>query len=189
VTNTHFLPSTCVAARFEGLHFALGASIAVRGEALARAGGFEALLPLAADDYGLAHGVEASGYRLAWSPLVVEHVLEDEGWRRALRRHTRWARAVRGSRPVGYAGQLVILGPLPVLLLAAASFATGGPAWWLVPLGWWGVQLAHLWRRRALLGLRAADLPLLPAADLLAVAIWARGLVGSPAPPEEPAAA
>ena len=54
VTNTQFVPSTCVAARLEGVHFALGASIAVRSEALAQGGGFAALLPLAADDYGLA---------------------------------------------------------------------------------------------------------------------------------------
>jgi ceramide glucosyltransferase len=188
VTNTHFLPSTCVAARFEGLHFALGASIAVRREALAHAGGFAALLPLAADDYWLARRVEAAGFRLAWAPFMVEHVLEDEGWRRAIRRHVRWARAVRSSRPFGYAGQLLVLGPVPALLLAAAWLGAGGPGW-CVPLGWWGVQLALLWRRRALLGLRAADLPLLPAADLLAVALWAGGLAGRPAPPEEPPAA
>lgn len=183
VTNTHFLPGTCVAARFEGVHFGLGASIAVRGEALARAGGFEALLPLAADDYGLAHNVEAAGYRLAWTPMMVEHVLEDEGWRRSLRRHLRWARAVRGSRPVGYFGQLAVFGPLPALLLAALWLARGGPGW-LVPLAWWGAQLAHLWRCRAPLGLRARDLALLPAADLLAIGVWAGGLFGSPQPPE-----
>ncbi len=185
VTNTHFVPSTCAAVRFEGLHFALGASIAVRREALAGAGGFAALLPLAADDYWLARKVEAAGFRLAWAPFLVEHVLEDEGWRRALRRHVRWARAVRSSRPIGYAGQILVLGPPPALLLGAAWLAAGGPGW-CIPLGWWAAQLALLWRRRALLGLRAGDLALLPAADLLAVALWAGGLFGSPAPPEEP---
>jgi ceramide glucosyltransferase len=187
VTNTHFVPSACLAARFEGVHFGLGASIAVRREALARAGGFEALLPLAADDYWLARRVEAAGYRLAWEPVVVDHVLEDEGWRRALRRHLRWARAVRSSRPLGYAGQLLVLGPLPMLLLAALWLAAGGPGW-LLPAAWWGAQVAQLGRLRKLLGLRARDLGLAPTADLLAVGVWAGGLVGSPEPPEEPCA-
>jgi ceramide glucosyltransferase len=183
VTNTHFMPSACVAARFEGVHFGLGASIAVRAEALSRAGGFEALLPLAADDYGLARKVEAAGYRLAWTPMLLEHVLEDEGWRRVLRRHLRWARAVRSSRPLGYLGQIAVQGPLPALLLAGAWLARGG-AGWLVPLGWWSVQLALVWRCRALLRLRGRDLALLPLADLLAVLVWAGGLLGSPEPPE-----
>jgi ceramide glucosyltransferase len=180
VTNTHFVPSTCVAARLEGIHFALGASIAVRSAALARSGGFEALLDLAADDYGLAAQVERAGYRIAWAPVVVEHVLEDEGFARALRRQLRWSRVVRGSRPVGYLGQLFVLGALPALALAAA----GGAAGLLAPLAWWGAQLAHLWLRRALLALEPVDLALAPLADLLAVAIWAGGIVGSPEPPE-----
>jgi ceramide glucosyltransferase len=179
VTNAHFLPSTCVAARFEGVHFALGASIALRGEALSAAGGFEALLDRAADDYWLARRIEAAGFRLAWTPLVVEHVLQDDGWRGTLRRQLRWARVVRSSRPLGYFGQLAILGTLPALGLAA-----GGGLGWLAPLAWWGAQAALAWRSRRLLALRAADLALLPAADLLAVLCWAGGLVGSPEPPE-----
>jgi ceramide glucosyltransferase len=185
VTNTHFVPSACFAARFEGVHFGLGASIAVRGEALARAGGFAALLPLAADDYWLARKVEAAGWRIAWVRMLVDHVLEDEGWRRALRRHLRWARAVRSSRPLGYFGQLAVMGTIPVLLLAGRWLAAGGPGW-LLPLGWWGAQALSLWRCRGLLGLRPGDLALLPAVDLLAAGIWAAGLVGSPAPPESP---
>jgi ceramide glucosyltransferase len=181
VTNTHFVPSTCVAARLEGVHFALGASIAVRSEALARSGGFAALLDLAADDYGLAAQVERAGYRIAWAPVVVEHVLEDEGFARAVRRQLRWSRVVRGSRPLGYLGQLFVLGSLPALGLAAL---VGGAAGALAPLAWWGAQLAHLWRRRELLALGPLDLALAPLADLLAVAIWAGGILGSPQPPE-----
>jgi ceramide glucosyltransferase len=180
LTNTHFLPSVCLAARFEGVHFGLGASLAVRGDALERAGGFEALLPLAADDYGLAQRVEAAGFGLAWVPVVVDHVLEHDGWREALRRQLRWARAVRSARPLGYLGQLAVHGAPPVLLGAVLA---GGPGGWLLPLAWWGLQGAALWRRRGSLGLRTADLPWLPLVDALAVVVWAGGLAGSPEPP------
>lgn len=182
LTNTHYLPSVCLAARFEGVHFGLGASLAVRGDALERAGGFEALLDLAADDYGLAQRVEAAGFGLAWVPVVVDHVLEDEGWRGALHRQLRWARGVRSVRPFGYAGQLAVHGAPPVLLLTGLALAAGAPGW-LLPLGWWGVQLAQLWGRRAILGLSVLDLPWLPLVDVLAVAVWAGGLVGQPEPP------
>jgi ceramide glucosyltransferase len=184
VTNAHFVPSTCAAARLEGVHFGLGASIAVRREALERGGGFAALLPLAADDYGLAAQVEKAGYRIAWAPVMVEHVLEKEGLLRALARQLRWSRVVRGSRPLGYLGQLFVLGPVPALLL----LATGGVLGALAPVVWWGGLVAHLWRCRSLLALEPLDLALAPLADLLAVAIWAGGIVGSPEPPDSTAA-
>jgi len=183
LTNAHFLPSVCVASRFEGVHFALGANIAVRGEALERAGGFEALLDLPADDYALAQRVERAGYRLAWVPLLVDHRLEDEGWRAALRRHVRWARAARSVRPRGYAGQISVQGALPVLALAALDAAAMGP-FLALPLAWWGGVGALLWRERLRLGLRARDLPWIPLVDLLAAAVWAAGLVGRPQPPD-----
>jgi hypothetical protein len=90
---------------------------------------------------------------------------------------------VRGSRPLGYAGQLAVLGAVPLLLLTALAAVAAGAAACALPLGWWGFQLAHLWRVRAVLGLRASDLPWVPAVDLLAAAVWAGGLFGAPEPP------
>jgi len=181
VTNTHFLPGVCMALRLEGLHFALGAAIAVRAEALARAGGFERLLDLAADDFELARNVEQAGFRLAWSPLLVDHLLEDEGWRRILGRQLRWARVTRHSRLGGYIGQTITHGCVPALLLGGLWLAAGGPGW-SVPLAWWSLQAGALWRRRALLRLRPLDLALLPLADLLAFGVHVCGLGGRPRP-------
>jgi ceramide glucosyltransferase len=183
ITNTHFVPGVCAALRLEGLHFALGASIAVRREALAAAGGFEALLESAADDFLLARNVERAGWRLAFEPLVVEHLLEAEGARAALRRHLRWARVARSVRPGGYAGQIVTHGAAPALGLALASLLGVGPALGgVAPLAWWLLQVPSLWRRRTALGLDARDLALVPLADLAALAIWAGGLVGRARP-------
>jgi hypothetical protein len=86
ITNTHFLPSACLAVRLEGLHFGLGATVGVRRTALERAGGLDALLTTPADDYVLAQNVEAAGWRLAWVPMVVDHAVADSSWRAILRR-------------------------------------------------------------------------------------------------------
>ncbi len=187
VTNAHFVANACLAARFEGLHFGLGATIAVRDEALAQIGGFGALLPLAADDYWLARKVEDAGWRLAWVPMVVEHVLEEEGWRKVLVRHVRWMRVTRASRPVGYLGSIVTLDLPPVLACATALGVAGGPAW--APLAaWWALRGVELWRRRELVRFRARDLWLVPFVEAAALVVWIAGLFGSARPPRGHAA-
>ena len=182
VTNTHFVPNACLAARFEGLHFGLGATIGVRDAALAQIGGLASLLDLAADDCWLARKVERAGWRLAWVPLVVEHVLEDEGWRHALARHVRWSRVTRALRPSGYYGSFVTHDLPPALACAGALFAAGGPGW-AVLAGWWALRAAAAWRLRELLRFRLRDAWLLPLVDLAALGVWAAGLFGSAEPP------
>ncbi len=183
VTNSHFLPNACLAARFEGLHFGLGATIAVRGRALDEIGGFASLLDLAADDFWLARKVEDAGWRLVWVPMVVEHVLEAEDWRNVLSRHVRWSRVTRASRPAGFVGSIVTQDLPPALACAAVLAAIGGPAW--APLaGWWLLRSAALWRRRTLVRFRARDFWLVPLVDAAALGIWAAGLFGSAEPPK-----
>lgn len=187
VTNSHFLPNACLAARFEGLHFGLGATIAVRGQALDEIGGLASLLDLAADDFWLARKVEDAGWRLAWVPMVVEHVLEEEGWRSVLSRHVRWSRVTRASRPAGFVGSIVTQDLPPTLACAGVLAALGGPAW--APLaGWWLLRSATLWRRRALVRFRARDAWLVPLVDLAALGVWVAGLFGSAEPPKGHAA-
>jgi ceramide glucosyltransferase len=179
ITNTHFLPSACLAVRLEGLHFGLGATVAVRRTALERAGGLDALLTTPADDYVLGQNVEAAGWRLAWVPMVVDHAVADSSWRTILRRHLRWARVVRHVRLRGYFGQVLTHGSVPTLLLAALmALAPHRREWLLVPAGWWAFHAAALWHRRKLLGLRTWDLPLLPLADVLAFLVFVGGMLG-----------
>ena len=179
ITNTHFLPSVAAALTLQGLHFGLGASIVVRREALEKAGGLEALMTVAGDDYWMGRNIEDAGYRLALVPMMLEHHLEDEGWRKAAARHLRWASVVREQRPPGYLGQAVTYGAIPALGLALAA---GAPAFWLAPVGWWTFNLTGLWRRRRTLGLRRRDLLLVPLADLAVFGIWLGGLVGRARP-------
>jgi ceramide glucosyltransferase len=183
VTNTHFLPGVCSALRLEGLHFALGASIAVRRDALRAAGGLDALLEESADDFLLARHVERAGFRLALAPVVVAHVLEDEGAAAALRRHLRWGRVSRSVRRKGYAGQIVTHGAAPALALAALAAVGLAPAVAaLAPFAWWAVQIPALARRAANLGMDRRDLALVPVVDVLAFGVWAGGLFGRARP-------
>ena len=183
ITNTHFLPSVAMALRVEGLHFALGASIGVRREALERAGGLEALMGVCGDDFEMARNIERAGYRLELIPLMLEHLLEGAGWRDAASRQLRWARVVRNERWLGYLGQIVTHGSVPALALGAlAAFSGTGAAGWLLPLSWWAAEAVGLWRRRHLLALRASDLLLLPVVDVAAFVIWAGGFFGRPRP-------
>jgi len=179
ITNTHFIPSTCLAVRLEGLHFGLGAAIAVRRSGLSASGGFEALLGEAADDYFIAHNVERAGWTLAWVPVFVEHVLDDEGWRRALARHLRWAGTMRALRPLGYCGVVATHGLVPAL---SAALAIGPMGAWF-PITWWIAEIALAWPVRRTLGLSTADWILLPLADVAAFATWAGGFVARPSPP------
>jgi ceramide glucosyltransferase len=179
ITNTHFIPSTCLAVRLEGLHFGLGAAIAVRRSALRAAGGLESLLGEAADDYHIARNVERAGWHLAWVPLLVEHRLEDEGWIRVASRHLRWAGTMRSLRPAGYGGVLATHGLVAALIAAAVlrGAALG------LPLAWWISDIALAWPVRRALRLRGLDFLLLPIADLAAFGAWLGGFFVDARPP------
>lgn len=177
MTNLCDLPRVCLALRVEGLHFGLGAAIAVRSEALARAGGLEALLDRAADDYGLAHNVETAGDRLAWAPVMLDHHLERQTFQATLAHHLRWARVTRDSRLAGYLGASVLHGIAPAASLAALWHSAGGPGFTLL-LGWWALEALGLWASRGLLGLRTRDLVWLPVVDALSLGVFLGGLVG-----------
>ncbi len=181
LTNIRFLPSTCLAIRAEGLHFALGATIAVRRDVLELSGGLSELLDEAADDHALACNVERAGYRLAWVPMLLEHHLAEESIGRMMRRQLRWLAVIRSARPFGYLGLLVAHGLVPALWLAVKSGVQTGC--WVV-VGWWGLEMLLAWRRREILGVTARDLPLLPIVDVAAALLYAGGWVSRARPPD-----
>ncbi len=183
LTNTRFLPNTCMAVSKEALHFALGSTIAVRKDALESAGGLERLLDEPADDYMLARNVEDAGYSLRWVPLLLDHRLAQEPAWRAAHRQLRWMRAIRRSRRSGYAGLILTHGLVPACLL---SFGCAGQAahWpWALPL-WWLWQAMFSALRSRVLGLSAGDYLLLPVADLAAFLLYAGGWFGKAQPPD-----
>ena len=82
-----------------GLHYGLGSTLAVRREALEKAGGLLPLVDHLADDYELGARVAQAGYRVELSAEVVETAVPAYGWRGFFDHQLRWLRTVRDARP------------------------------------------------------------------------------------------
>lgn len=161
-----------------GAPFALGAAMLFRREDLERIGGFAALRPYLADDFQLGVRIAALGRRIALSPSVVETAAGEAGLGEVWRRHLRWSRTVRVSRPGGHLGFLVTFGVVwSGLLLLTGDF--GAPWAWLT-VGCLTARLAA-----ALAVARTVDArlgwawTLLPAADLWSFAVWVASFFGN----------
>jgi ceramide glucosyltransferase len=162
--TTDFLTSALVARKFEGVKFALGATIAVSRKRLAEVGGFESLADWIADDYELGRRIAAHGHRVELATATVGTVCATGTARQFFLHHLRWGVVVRHCRPWGYAGLLFTQGlawslgaallapshwaalacltvPLAARMAMAFSFGAYGledpllrRRWWLIPL-------------------------------------------------------
>jgi len=178
--TSEMVPNVMVALKLEGLSFALGASMAVRREALERIGGFPALVDYLADDYQLGNKVFRAGYRIELSDCFVESVMHRENLGTVLSRQLRWARTMRASRPGGYFAS-GITQPFPaacLALLVSGCSAVGG------------VAIIFLYAVRALTALTYSRafvqdrifprwLWLLPLRDFFSFAMWGLAFLGN----------
>jgi ceramide glucosyltransferase len=155
--------------------FALGSTMVLRAEDLARVGGFEALREFLADDYHLGRLIAESGARVHLSPVVVETNLSGDSWGEVWRHQLRWSRTIRVSRTAGYYGYLVTHATFWSL---AAGFAGEWPA---AVFALCARLAAGLVVSGAVLGDRAAVRRWfwMPARDLWGFAVWVAGLFGS----------
>lgn len=171
---TDFQAGVLVARLIErGIHFGLGSTLAVRREALAAAGGLEALVDQLADDYEMGARIAAAGYAIQLAPETVETHVPAYNWQSFWSHQLRWARTVRDSRKWGYVG-LLFTHAIP--LACANVIASGANFWslWLLCLALClrlgtamqvGVGVLH--DRQVL-----RDLWLLPIRDLVGFAVW-----------------
>ena len=178
--STEMVPNVMVALKLEGLSFALGASMAVRREALEKIGGFPALVDYLADDYQLGNMVYRAGYRLALSGHFVESVMKRESLKGILSRQLRWARTMRASRPGGYFAS-GITQPIPLALFALIASGLSSTGWWAVLLLIFVRTASAILFSRCYVG--DAVLPrylwLLPVRDLLSCLTWALSFLGN----------
>jgi ceramide glucosyltransferase len=178
--TAEMVPNVMVALRLEGLSFALGASMAVRREALAQIGGFPVLVDYLADDYQLGNKVHKAGWRLELSDYFVESVMHREDLANILSRQLRWARTMRVSRPGGYfASGLTLPFPAALLALIISGFTITGIAAALLLYAVRGLTALVFSRRYLRDGVFPRWLWLLPVRDMLAFAIWGLAFTGN----------
>ena len=176
-----FAPEVCMARMLQGVKFALGATMVLRRETLESIGGFAAIADHLADDYELGHAVaERLKLKVVLSECVVDHVANAASFGAMFKHQLRWMRAIRVSRPAGYAGLIVTYGTVTAsLLLAVSGFHQW--AWWL-----WGVTLSLRMSAAFSAGwvvLRDRTsvkwFGLIPLRDVMACVVWLCGFLGS----------
>lgn len=167
---THgFLPSALLA-RALGRQDALGATLALRRDVLARAGGLEALADELADDAVLGRRVAALGLGVRLAATVPGTTVPERQLGALFRHELRWGRTMRSLVPAGYAASCIRY-PIPWALLTIA--VSGGAAWSLALLLLaWAVRAIAMRGIDRSLGL-APVLPiwLIPARDALSLAV------------------
>lgn len=172
---TDFGPSAMVAP-FVGVdEFALGSTMAVRRDDLARIGDLDRVADYLADDYQLGKLIHALGLSCVLSGAIVETHLGAASWKDAWRHQVRWARTIRVSRGGGYAGLPVTHASTWALIAACAG------AWW-----WAAGLIAVRYAMAFIAGWRVMGdryVPrlwwLIPIRDLFGTAVWFVGLFGS----------
>jgi ceramide glucosyltransferase len=95
---TEFMPGVLLSKIIEGgLHYGLGSTLAVRREALEKAGGLLSIVDYLADDYELGACIAHAGYRVEVSTEVVETSVPAYSWRGFFDHQLRWLRTVRSA--------------------------------------------------------------------------------------------
>lgn len=172
--NTDFWASALVARMIEGMHFAVGPTIAARRSVLHAIGGMDRLREYLAEDFVMGKFAAEAGYGVILSSYVIEHHIGSATWRENIAHRLRWTRSTRRSRPAGYIGQLFTM-PFPLALLVCIA----APAWWpAIPMTFIVRALAAYVVSSRVLHTRINWL-LLPLEDLINFCFWIAGFFGN----------
>lgn len=163
-----FAPSVRIAHAGGSRSFSFGATIAVRRDALAAIGGFEALSNRLADDFWLGELVRREGLETVLSDEMVSTDVTESNLADLWTHELRWMRTIRSLNPAGFAFTFITF-TWPMLALAA----------WLSPhpLVLAAVVVGGLARSVLAGGLGAALTA--PLRDTLLLVEWAVALAGS----------
>ena len=172
--NTDFLGGILVARMLEGMHFAVGPTVAARREALESIGGFDRLKDYLAEDFVMGKFAAEAGHGVILSSGIVEHHIGSADFFKNAAHRLRWTRSTRRSRPYGYAGQLFTM-PLP---LAAALIAVE-PSLWPLAVASIVCRVAAAYVISARVLRAKLNWLLLPVEDLAVFCFWIAGFFGS----------
>ena len=171
--NTEFLAGVLVARMLEGMHFAIGPTIAARRSALMAIGGFSRLKDYLAEDFVMGKFASEAGFGVILSSYVIEHHIGGGDWRDIASHRLRWVRSTRRSRPLGYIGQLFTMTlPLALIMFAIA------PEWWPAAMAAIMIRITSAYVVSRVVRSRI-DWLLLPVEDVLGFTFWLSGFFGS----------
>jgi ceramide glucosyltransferase len=178
--STDFFAGVLAARQIEnGIHFALGSTLAMSRTALNAIGGLEPMVDYLADDFESGNRISKAGFEVVLIDLVVETHLPAYSFRQFFEHQMRWARSTRDSRRRGYVGILLTFG----LPWAIISVLLSAGAWWSWPV----LALASLLRAAVAIqvGMRVVHDPsivrrlwLVPLRDLVAFWVWFASFAG-----------
>jgi ceramide glucosyltransferase len=168
-----FYAGILVAWQLDGVHFALGPSMASTKERVRGFGGFQVLERRPADDLLFGRLIAEQGVEVKLLPYAVETVPDFEGLGALFSKRVRWMTVMRKMRPWGHFGLLFTWG-LPWTTLAVAvhpTVAVAAAYWggylacrvlitWLI--GVFGLKQNTLWKK----------MPLIPVWDAMAFLVW-----------------
>ncbi|MGB8682102.1 MAG: bacteriohopanetetrol glucosamine biosynthesis glycosyltransferase HpnI [Candidatus Binatus sp.] len=170
--NTDFLPQILLAEMIEPMHYALGATIAIKRKVLEAAGGFRAVKNMLADDFYLGNFTNAQGYEIKLSDSLVTLTCEEKSFAEFWHHQLRWARTYRTVRPISIA-TVMMHGPFWALILLAMTRGSAAALATLVL-----VVAARLAMSAAIVG-RVLKMPemlselwMVPFKDLIMTGVW-----------------
>jgi ceramide glucosyltransferase len=178
--STDFAAGVLAARQLEGVHFALGSTLAFTREALYAINGFEPLLDYLADDFELGNRISQKGYRVVLSQVIVDTFLPHYDFAAFWAHQLRWARSTRDSRKLGYIGVGLTFG-LPWAILALLFSHGSHWAWALLVLvtvirfAMAGVIGGRILRDKQL----AEHFWLIPLRDVVALGVWIGAYAGT----------
>jgi ceramide glucosyltransferase len=174
--NEWFLPSVLASGLLQGDRYCFGATMAIRREILAKAGGLDALVNVLADDHMIGTFALAQGYRIELSSYVVDNPIAERSFRALFAHELRWARTIWILNPAGHCFSFLI----NTISVAVISMAINDLTLDLDPVEFGVIAFAVI-LRLALHGVvsKALDVPrpapywMIPLRDAMSFVVWA----------------